>query len=99
MGFRFRRSVSFGPLRLNFSKRGVGMLAGVRGARVTLGADGKVRETLSLPGTGLSYQHTETAHHGAREPAEDMPRRWPSRWVVGAVVLAFVVAAVVWGRS
>ena len=56
MGFRFRRSFKVAPgIRLNLSKRGLGMSVGVRGARVSLGADGKVRRTIGLPGTGVSY--------------------------------------------
>jgi TonB family protein len=40
MGFFFRKSVKFGPLRFNFSKSGVGVSAGVRGARVSTGPRG-----------------------------------------------------------
>ena len=35
MGFYFRKSVKFGPVRLNFSKSGVGVSAGVKGLRVS----------------------------------------------------------------
>jgi len=31
---------------------------GVRGARVSLGADGKVRSSVGIPGTGISYRQT-----------------------------------------
>ena len=40
MGFFIRKSVKFGPFRLNFSKSGVGVSAGVRGARVSAGPRG-----------------------------------------------------------
>ena len=40
MGFYFRKSVRFGPLRVNFSKSGVGLSAGVRGLRVGTGPRG-----------------------------------------------------------
>ena len=40
MGFFFRKSVKFGPLRFNFSKSGVGVSAGIRGARVSAGPRG-----------------------------------------------------------
>lgn len=40
MGLYFRRSVRFGPLRVNFSKSGVGLSAGVRGLRVGTGPRG-----------------------------------------------------------
>lgn len=35
MGWSFRRSVNFGPLRFNLSKSGLGVSAGVKGARVS----------------------------------------------------------------
>jgi hypothetical protein len=58
MGWRFRRSKSLGPLRVTVSKSGVGVSLGVKGARVGIGADGRERATLSVPGTGISYQTT-----------------------------------------
>ncbi|WP_353894195.1 DUF4236 domain-containing protein [Proteinivorax hydrogeniformans] len=55
MGFRFRKSVKLGKgVRLNLSKRGVGVSTGVKGARVGIGPRG-VRQTVSVPGTGVSF--------------------------------------------
>lgn len=55
MGLRFRKTKSFGPLRLSLGKRGVGVSAGVPGARVSRSATGRRSLTLSLLGTGLSW--------------------------------------------
>ena len=55
MGFRFRKSVGFGPFRINFSKSGVGYSVGGKGVRFTKKAKGGFRSTVSAPGTGLSY--------------------------------------------
>jgi len=55
MGLRFRKSINIGPLRINFSKSGVGFSLGVKGFRVSRSAKGKNTATVSLPGTGLSY--------------------------------------------
>lgn len=55
MGFRFRKSANFGPLRINFSKSGVGYSVGGKGFRVTKKATGGYRTTASVPGTGFSY--------------------------------------------
>ena len=55
MGTRFRKSINFGPLRVNISKSGVGYSVGNKYARITHTADGKKRTTLNMPGTGLSY--------------------------------------------
>lgn len=55
MPFRFRRSFKVAPgVRLNVGKKGVSTSVGVRGAHVTVG-HGKVRSTVGIPGTGLSY--------------------------------------------
>lgn len=35
MSWSFRKFISFGPLRLNFSKSGVSVSLGVKGARIT----------------------------------------------------------------
>lgn len=55
MGFIFRKSINFGPFRINLSKNGVGMSMGVPGLRYTMGQKGNML-TASLPGTGLSYR-------------------------------------------
>ena len=41
MGFYLRKSLSFGPVRFNLSKSGIGVSAGVRGARVGVSATGR----------------------------------------------------------
>lgn len=58
MGFRFRKSIKAGPVRVNFSKSGIGFSAGVKGARITKPAKGKARTTVGIPSTGLSYSKT-----------------------------------------
>lgn len=55
MGFRFRKSVNLGPLRLNFSKSGIGYSFGGKFARYTKKANGGTRTTYNIPGTGVSY--------------------------------------------
>jgi hypothetical protein len=40
MGWSFRKSVGFGPFRINLSKGGVGVSGGVKGARVSVGPGG-----------------------------------------------------------
>ena len=55
MGFRFKKSIKAGPFRVNLSKSGIGYSVGVKGFRVTKKANGGVRTTTSVPGTGISY--------------------------------------------
>lgn len=58
MGFRYRKSVKLGPFRATVSKSGVSYSAGVKGARVTKRANGKVQTTLTAPKVGVSYTAT-----------------------------------------
>lgn len=56
MGFYFRKSKSLGGgLRLNFSKNGIGISGGVKGARLSLGPGG-LNFYGSIPGTGVYYR-------------------------------------------
>lgn len=67
---QFRRSKKFGPFRLTVSKSGLGISAGAGPLRISRGADGKVRRTVRLPGTGIS----DTKVIGGRKPAQRSPR-------------------------
>jgi hypothetical protein len=58
MGLRYRKTFKAGPFRATISKSGVSYSAGVKGARVTKLANGKVQKTVSIPGSGLSYTST-----------------------------------------
>lgn len=63
MGFRYRKSINLGAgFRINLSTKGVGYSWGVKGYRVTKTADGRTRQTVSIPGTGISY----VDEHGPR---------------------------------
>lgn len=53
MGFFFRKSVNFGPLRFNFSKSGVGVSTGIKGFRVGTGPRGGY---VSVGAGGLYYR-------------------------------------------
>src|SRR5699024_2046174 len=56
MAFRFRRSIKLGKgLRMNVSKRGVGMSFGTTGLRSSIHSTGSRTNTIGIPGTGLSY--------------------------------------------
>lgn len=55
MGFKFRKSKNFGPIRINFSKSGIGYSIGNKFFRSTKTANGKRINTLTIPGTGISF--------------------------------------------
>lgn len=54
MSLRFRKSMKIAPgVKLNFSKNGVGMSIGTKGARMSISPTGRVTRTLGIPGTGI----------------------------------------------
>lgn len=55
MGMRFRKSFGSGPFKVNLSKSGIGYSVGTKGFRHTKTANGRTRNTYSIPGTGISY--------------------------------------------
>lgn len=70
VGFRFRKSVRFGPLRVNLGKRGIGTSIGVPGARITNSSTGQKYLTLGIPGTGLSWTKTLNSRRDRRAEPE-----------------------------
>ena len=76
MGWGFRRSLKLGPLKLNFSKSGVGYSVGVRGFRVGTDARGRSYTAASIPGTGLysrTYAGKGTAAGADAAPGSGTP--------------------------
>lgn len=80
MPFYLRKSFSFGPLRINLSKSGLGASAGVTGARVGIGPKGKYlhagrgglyfRKSLNEP-----KEADEARSEAAVEETETRPRK------------------------
>ena len=58
MGFRYRKSLNFGPFRVNVGTGGVGFSVGGRGFRTGVSGSGRRYSTFSLPGTGISYHQS-----------------------------------------
>ena len=78
MGFRVRRSFKLAPgVRMTVTPRGIGVSAGPRGAKLSVHSSGRVTQTLSLPGSGIS--HTETFKPSARRSGGSAAPNGPSR--------------------
>jgi hypothetical protein len=103
MGWRFRRSLRILPgVRVNISKRGLSSVSvGRRGLTLNMGRRG-VKETIGLPGTGISYttpvQHLPSAEHHAPAPdtvtAASTGDGTTVGWGAILVALAFIVGLV-----
>ena len=78
MGFSWRKSISFGPVRLNFSGSGVGASFGVRGARVSTGPRGtfvhlgshgfRYTQRIDKPYRAIDQQDIPSAFHPSDNP-------------------------------
>ena len=55
MGWRFRKRLTFGGLRLNLSRRGIGYSWGLRPFRMGVSSDGRKYVVFTIPWTGLSW--------------------------------------------
>lgn len=71
MGFRYRKSIRLGKgVRININKNSVGISAGVKGARVSLNSKGRTTTTVGIPGTGISYVHTDSVHSKGKRSSQ-----------------------------
>lgn len=60
MGFRFRKSIKVAPgVKINLGKKGASVTVGNKFARTTIGK-GRRTNSISLPGTGISYSTQTT---------------------------------------
>ena len=100
MGMRYRKSLKFGPLRINLSKSGVGYSVGNKFYRVTKKADGGMRTTATLPGTGISNvkdYSKDQVEEAAQMPHTGKKNKKAPAIVGGAVALLVLIGAVVGG--
>ncbi len=90
MPLRFHRSIKLGGLRINLSKRGVGLSAGFRGLRVGVDARGRRYTSASIPGTGLSVREFEKPHRATAAQPEANQARPGGRPALAVIVLVVV---------
>jgi hypothetical protein len=65
MALRMRRSIGIGGgMRVNVSRKSVGLSGGVRGARYSVNSSGRRTRTVGIPGTGVS--HVSSSGGGGR---------------------------------
>jgi hypothetical protein len=93
MAWNFRKSLRFGPLRINLSKSGVGYSFGLPGYRLGRSAKGQKYQSVNIPGTGIyrrDYLSTQS---------NVTPRLSGTSWFVAPklYVLGLLLLVVVWG--
>lgn len=70
MSVRFRKSKTILPgVKVNVTKTGIGVSAGVKGARVSAHSSGRVSRSIGIPGTGL--YDIETKNIGKNHNSND----------------------------
>lgn len=65
MGWSFRRSIGFGPVRVNLSKSGVGYSVGGKGFRTGVRSNGRRYTYTSIPGTGIYHTSSSAPSQGS----------------------------------
>jgi Protein of unknown function (DUF4236) len=98
VGLRFRRRITIGPgFRLNLSKSGLSTSVGRRGLWFTFG-HGKTRETVGLPGTGLSYTQQQRIGGSPGDDTAPASSSGGGYLLVCLVLLVVAVGAIaIWG--
>lgn len=100
MGIRYRKSFKLGPLRINLSKSGVGYSVGNKFYRVTKKANGGMRTTATLPGTGISDvkdYSKDQVEEAVQMPSTGKKKKKAPAIVGGAVALLLLIGAVAGG--
>jgi hypothetical protein len=65
VGWSYRKSVNFGPFRVNLSKEGLGYSVGGAGFRTGVSATGRHYRSVSVKGTGLRYYSSSKSKGGS----------------------------------
>ncbi len=78
MAFRFRKSIKLAPgIRVNLSKSGIGVSAGIKGARIGVNSRGTY-SSVGIPGTGISM----LSYHGKGKSGASRPGNVPQNYVL-----------------
>jgi Protein of unknown function (DUF4236) len=76
MAWQFRKSKTFGPLRLTLTKRGISGSIGAGPLRFGLNSKGQIRRTVRVPGVGL-YNTEVIGNLRGRKPSLPQASRLP----------------------
>ena len=88
---QYRKSKKVGPFRLTVSQRGISTSVGAGPLRVSRGADGRVRRTIRVPGTGIYDTKVVGTTRQARPAAAAQPQAAQGLSVPAATVISGVL--------
>jgi hypothetical protein len=92
---QYRKSKKVGPLRFTVSQRGISASIGAGPLRISHGADGKVRRTVRVPGTGI-YDTKVVGGTTRQRPPRPVSKFEATFMVIWLLAFALFVAAVFW---
>lgn|SRR5574337_565305 len=91
---QYRKRKNVGPFRLTVSQRGISTSVGAGPVRVSRGADGRVRRTVRVPGTGIYDTKVVGMTRPARPEAASRPQASEGLSVPGATILCGVLLVI-----
>lgn len=102
MALRFRKTIKIAPgIRLNIGKKSISTSFGVKGARHTISSTGKKTNSLSIPGTGISWRKT-TGSSSKNKKSRPVPteeetlakrRISPLFWIILIIIVVIIFLA------
>lgn len=93
MAMRFRRSTKIAPgVKVNLSKKNVGVTVGSKGAHYSVNSSGRKTTTVGIPGTGVSFVDVSSKKGGGSAQATAEPRLVSKGTYIALLVLAVLLA-------
>lgn len=97
MAMRFRRSTKIAPgVKVNLSKKNVGVTVGTKGAHYSVNSSGQKTTTVGVPGTGVSFVDVSSKKGGGSAQVTAEPRP-VSKGVYIAMLIVAIIAAIALG--
>jgi hypothetical protein len=95
MGWNLRRSLRFGPFRINLSKSGVGYSVGLPGYRLGKDAKGRPYQQMSIPGTGIYRRDYMQPGTQQAQPTQPQQSSSSGRLIFYGILLLLLIWIVV----
>ena len=95
MAMRFRRSVKVAPgVKVNLSKKNVGVTVGSKGAHYSVNTSGRKTTTVGVPGTGVSFVDVSGKKGGGSAQTGSVEPRLASKGTYIALLILAVLLVI-----